>query len=58
MLPPLTIVEVVVLDFNLNFRVTRGEFAQKQEGVDNTMIPFTEDAESLHPCVNFQARLI
>ena len=51
-LPPLTIVEVMVIDFNLKFRVTHGEFIQTCEGTDNTMSHRTMDEIVLGPCGN------
>ena len=47
MLPPITIVEGVGIDFNIHFKVMFGEFVQTYEGVDNTMTPRTVDALAL-----------
>ena len=53
-LPPLTIVEGVVLDFNLHFRVIYSEFCQTYEGTDNTMNLRTTDSVALGPNGNLQ----
>ena len=56
-LPPFTIVEGMLLDFNLCFRVARVEFVQTYEGTDNTMLPLTVGAVELGQCDNLQGGL-
>ena len=53
-LPPITIVEGIVLDYNLHFRVIFGEFIQTYEGTKNDMSKRTIDAIALEPASNMQ----
>ena len=53
-LPPLTIVEGTVLDYNLHFRVIFGEFLQTHEGTKNDMTPRAVDTIALGPNGNLQ----
>ena len=46
-LPPITIVEGIVLDYNLHFKVIFSEFVQTYKGTDNTMSLRTIDAIAL-----------
>ena len=46
-LPPLSIAEGMVLDWNLYFRVIFGEFAQNYEGEKSDMTPSTADEIAL-----------
>ena len=50
----MSLVEGIVLDFNLHFRVMFGEFVQTYEGTSNTMVPRTVDAIALGPSGNLQ----
>ena len=54
---PLTIVEGVVLDYNLHFHVIFGKNVQTFEGINNTMEPHIVDAVALGPAVNLQGVL-
>ena len=56
-LPPITIVEGIFLDYNLHFKVIFGEFVQTYEGTDNTMSPRTADTIALGPAMNMQGRI-
>ena len=51
-LPPLTIVEGLVLDYNLHFRVIFGEFCQTYESTSNTMNLRATNAVALGPNEN------
>ena len=53
-LSSLTIVEGVVLDYELHFRVIFGEFVQTYEGTRNDMTARTVDALALGPNGNLQ----
>ena len=53
-IPLLTIVEDIVLDYDLQLRVMFGEHAQTFEGSDNEMTPHTVDALALVPNGNLQ----
>ena len=53
-LPPLTIVEGAVFNFNAYFRVTFCEFLQ----TDNTMNPITEDVIALGTCGDLQGDIL
>ena len=57
MLPPLTIVEGILLDFNLHFRVTRGEFSQTYEVIDNNMSLRAVGVMELGSCGDLQGGL-
>ena len=48
-LSPLAIVEGIVLDYNVHFRVIYGEFLQTYEGTHNDISPRTIDAMALGP---------
>ena len=54
---PLTIVEGLLLDYNLHFRLIYGEFVQTFEGSNNTMEPHTVDSVGLGPAGNLQGGL-
>ena len=51
---PLIIVEGVVLDFYLHFRMIYGEFCQTYEGTNNTIALYTTDTVALGPNGNLQ----
>ena len=53
-LPLLTIIEGIVLDFHLYFRISYGEFLQIYEGIDNEMHLHMIDAVELSPNGNLQ----
>jgi len=53
-LSPLVIVEGLVVDYNLHFKVIFREFLQTYEGTKNDMIPRTIDAIALGPNGNLQ----
>ena len=53
-LPPLTIVEGTVVDFQKHFHVLFGEYVHTYEGTDNTMKPRTVGALALGPSGNLQ----
>lgn len=53
-LSPITIVEGVVLDFNLHFHVIFGEYIHTFEGTNNDMSPWTVSSLALGPSENFQ----
>ena len=53
-LSPYTILEGMVLDFNLHFQVIFGEYAQTYEGTDNTPRERTIGAIALGPSGNIQ----
>ena len=56
-IPPFTIVEGVVFDHNLQFRVMFGEHVQTFEGSNDTMEPHTVAAFGLGPTGNLQGGL-
>ena len=53
-LPPLTIVEGMVMDFNLHFRIACGEFLQTHHRTDNRMNLRTPDTVRLGSNDNLQ----
>lgn len=56
-LPTMTILEGLVLDYNLHFRVIFREFIQKYEGTTNTMSKYAIDAIALVPNRNLQGSI-
>ena len=53
-LPPLTIVESLTIDYNLHFKVIFGEYLQTFEGIRNDLTLRTIDALALGPNGNMQ----
>ena len=53
-LPPVTIVEGLVVDYNKHFHVIFGEYMHTYEGTDNTMKNRTVGALALGPSGNLQ----
>ena len=56
-LQPITIIEGIILDYNLHFKVIFGEFIQTFEGTDNTISQRAADAIALGPAMNLQGRI-
>ena len=54
-LPPLTIVEGITVDYKLHFHMIFREFAQTYKGMRNDMTPKTIDAIALEPNSNMQS---
>ena len=53
-LPPVTIVEGLVVDYTKHFHVIFGEYMHTYKGTDNTMKPRTVGALALGPSGNLQ----
>ena len=51
-MPPITIVEGTILDFNIHFPVIFGKFVHTYEGTHNNMTPRTVKALALDPAIN------
>ena len=56
-LPPIMIIESIVLDFNIYFKFIFREFIQTYKETDNTITPRTIDAIALGLCGNLQGRI-
>ena len=54
-LPPVTIVEGLVVDYNKHFHVIFGEYMHTYKGTDNTMKNRTVGALALGPSGNLQS---